>query len=96
MPDTDGAMLTVLYDGQEHFLPVIAGEALLDAADRAGVDLPSMCREGHCGACAAKLLEGAVEMPDCTALSKRDRAQGMILACQAVPASAMLKISYDE
>jgi 3-ketosteroid 9alpha-monooxygenase subunit B len=96
MLDTGSAMLTVLYDGQEHLLPVQAGEALLDAADRAGVDLPSMCREGHCGACAAKLLEGAVEMPDCTALSKRDRAQGMILACQAVPSSAMLKISYDE
>jgi ferredoxin len=89
-------MLTVVYDGHAHLLPVQAGEALLAAADRAGVELPSMCREGHCGACAAKLLEGEVEMPDCTALSKRDRAQGMILACQAIPASAMLKISYDE
>ncbi len=89
-------MLTVVYDGQESILPVSAGEALLDAADRAGVELPSMCREGHCGACAAKLLEGAVEIPDCSALSKRDRAQGMILACQAVASSAMVKISYDD
>jgi hypothetical protein len=41
------------------------------------------------------LLAGRVEMADCKGLSRRDREAGMILACQAVPRSEVLIISYD-
>lgn len=39
-------------------------ETVLDAARRAGVQLPSACRGGRCGLCAAGLLSGQVRYPD--------------------------------
>ncbi len=89
------AELTVRLDGVESVVPVPAGQTLLDAAEAAGLELPSICRLGNCGACAVALLAGRVEMADCKGLSRRDREAGMILACQAVPRSEVLIISYD-
>lgn len=70
------------------FFEVNPGEALLDAAERAGVALAHDCRFGGCGTCRIKLLEGGVdyeEMP--FGLSEEEAAQGYALACQAHPTS---------
>lgn len=90
------ANLTVVIDRTTSIITVSSGQTLLEAADANGLDLPNVCRQGSCGACMAKLLEGSVEMPDHPVLSKRDRAAGFILACQAVPTSENLIISYNE
>jgi len=92
MPD---ASLTVILDGRDWNIPVAAGETLLDAAECNGIELPYVCRSGTCGACAVKLTAGEVSMAASHALSKRDRDSGMILACQAIPQSALLTINYD-
>lgn len=34
---------------------------LLDAALRAGVDIPFECRAGHCGTCCVRLVSGKVQ-----------------------------------
>jgi len=91
----DCAFLTVVLDGVDSVVPVLAGQSLLDAAEQHGLTLPAICRQGNCGACAVALLAGRVEMADCKGLSRRDREAGMILACQAVPRSEVLIISYD-
>ncbi len=59
------------------------GETVLEAAERMGVEIDSSCRAGSCGMCAVKLLEGQVEMANEDGLDPEDKAQGMILACQA-------------
>ncbi|MGH7906915.1 MAG: 2Fe-2S iron-sulfur cluster-binding protein [Candidatus Binataceae bacterium] len=63
------------------------GETILQAALRAGVDYPHGCRSGNCGACKSELLEGETEMSPWSefALSADERAQGLILACRALP-----------
>jgi len=43
---------------------VVAGEPVLEAALRAGLNLPHSCKGGNCGACRARLLEGAVAYPN--------------------------------
>lgn len=64
------------------------GEALLDAAERAGVLLAHDCRFGGCGTCRIKLLEGSVEYEEAPfGLSDEEAAQGYALACQAHPNS---------
>jgi 3-ketosteroid 9alpha-monooxygenase subunit B len=90
------ANLTLRIGGQTSMLPVQHGQTLLDAAEDAGIDLPNACRQGTCGACIATLIAGEVRMDHAPVLSKRDRAAGLILACQAVPATPELTISYDE
>lgn len=61
------------------------GETILQAARRAGVELPYECGWGSCGACKATLVEGEVELifPAAPAVNPRDARRGRILACQS-------------
>jgi ferredoxin-NADP reductase/DMSO/TMAO reductase YedYZ heme-binding membrane subunit len=56
---------------------------LLEAAEDAGVDLPFECRSGICGQCKVRVLEGEVRMDAEDALSRSERLEGVVLACQA-------------
>jgi ferredoxin len=61
-----------------------ADQSLLDAADAAGVEIPSMCRAGACGTCRTRVLEGEVE-GDFDLIDEKDRAKGYVLSCVARP-----------
>jgi ferredoxin-NADP reductase/DMSO/TMAO reductase YedYZ heme-binding membrane subunit len=58
-------------------------KTVLDAAEDLGVNIDYDCRAGICGTCRIKLLSGQVRMDSEAALNSADRADGMILACQA-------------
>jgi ferredoxin len=75
-------------DGENHTVPITAGETLLQAALAAGIDAPFSCTEGHCGTCMSWLRNGDVSMADTRALSKRNIERGYVLACQSRPAAA--------
>ena len=51
-------MASLIIDGKRREVPVAEGEAILDAALRAGMDLPFACKGGMCSTCRAKLVEG--------------------------------------
>jgi 3-ketosteroid 9alpha-monooxygenase subunit B len=55
---------------------------------------PYSCRAGACGECMCKLEEGSVEMSYNQILDEDDIKQGWILACQAIPTSKRIRISY--
>ena len=63
-----------------------ADEALLAAAIRQGVGLPYGCKDGACGSCKCKKLEGTVTQGthQLKALSPEEAEQGFILTCCAV------------
>ncbi|SEB25751.1 CDP-6-deoxy-delta-3,4-glucoseen reductase [Variovorax sp. YR216] len=65
------------------------GEAILAAAIRQGVGMPYGCRDGACGSCKCRMLEGAVNHGphQSQALSAQEEADGLILPCCAVPAT---------
>lgn len=65
-------------------------ETLLEAAEDAGVDIPSDCRSGICGQCKTRLLRGRVVMENQDALTADDRKKRVILACQARPVGAVV------
>jgi len=74
----------------EHQFYVESDETVLDAALRQGVNLRYGCRNGACGACKGKLLEGSVHYEiDPGALSEDDEAQNHALFCQAIPDSEL-------
>ncbi len=89
------AMATIIHDGQTRIVPVAAGEAVLDAALRAGMDLPWSCRGGMCSTCRARVVTGAVEMTQNFSLEKWETDAGYVLSCQAHPVSAEITLDYD-
>ncbi|WP_341906859.1 CDP-6-deoxy-delta-3,4-glucoseen reductase [Polaromonas sp. YR568] len=62
-----------------------ADEALLAAAIRQGIGLPYGCKDGACGSCKCKKLEGSVSHGphQSKALSPEEEANGFILTCCA-------------
>ena len=66
-----------------------ADEALLAAAMRSGIGLPYGCKDGACGSCKCKKLEGTVVQGthQIKALSLEEAAQGFILTCCATALS---------
>ena len=67
--------------------PVARDEAILPAAIRAGVGLPYGCRDGACGSCKSRLVEGRVihGAHQHKALPVAEEAAGWILTCCATP-----------
>ena len=88
------ATLTVDLDGATRVLPWPAGTRMLDVLIGAGLTAPYSCRQGVCGACACQLTAGRVEMAHNEVLEAADLADGYILACQSVPLTADVSITY--
>jgi CDP-4-dehydro-6-deoxyglucose reductase len=62
-----------------------ADQPLLEAANDAALNLPHSCNGGNCGACKARLMRGEIHYPNGPplGLSDAERADGLILLCQA-------------
>jgi ring-1,2-phenylacetyl-CoA epoxidase subunit PaaE len=96
-PAGDGVSVTVVMDGRRRgFTMAAGGDVILEAAERAGLDLPFSCRAGVCSTCRAKLVSGSAAMEHNVALEDWEVEAGYILCCQARPTSASIEISYDE
>jgi ferredoxin-NADP reductase len=61
----------------------VGSRTVLELAESLGVAIPYDCRSGVCGQCKTRLLSGSVVMAAEDALDPLDRANGLILACQA-------------
>ncbi len=72
-----------------HKFQVAAGETILDAAINASFNLPYGCRNGTCGACKGRVLEGRVEHKShqSSALIQAEKDSGLALFCCAIPQS---------
>lgn len=90
------ATISVVMDGRRRTFPMAAGDAsVLEAAERAGLELPFSCRSGICATCRARITDGAAVMTHNIALEPWETEAGFVLCCQARPTTATLEISYD-
>ena len=89
------AFASLIIDGKRREVPVAECEAILDAALRAGVDLPFACKGGMCSTCRAKLVEGRAEMELNYSLEPWELKAGYILTCQAKPVTEKVVVDYD-
>jgi ring-1,2-phenylacetyl-CoA epoxidase subunit PaaE len=71
------------------------GDTILNAALRAGADLPYACKGGVCATCKAKLIEGEVDMDVNYALEGEEVKNGFILTCQSHPKTAQVFVDFD-
>lgn len=94
--ETLEAAVTVIQDGaQFDFALPSDGSTLLDAAMRAGADLPFSCKGGVCSTCKARVLEGKVEMDINYGLEPDELEAGYVLTCQAHPVTQRVVVSFD-
>jgi ferredoxin-NADP reductase len=79
-PVIDGEEFSVRVASTGATVRVGAEETLLSALQRADVWPPYSCRQGFCGTCRTRVLDGCVDHRD-TLLTDPERAEGMMLVC---------------
>jgi ring-1,2-phenylacetyl-CoA epoxidase subunit PaaE len=95
--DAEQARIVLVRDGLTREFGFGAGDpSILDAAARAGLDVPYSCKSGVCATCRCKVLEGQVRMDRNFALEKSELAAGFVLSCQAHPLTDRVVLSFDE
>lgn len=95
--DADEARVVIIRDGVTREIGFRKGDpSVLDAAARAGMDVPYSCKSGVCATCRARVIEGEVRMDRNFALEKAELAAGFVLTCQAHPVTPRVVISFDE
>ncbi len=90
------AQVTFLLDDEETTISVKENETLLDAALKAGLDAPYSCQGGVCSSCVCQITQGNVQLLKNAILTDNEIEEGLTLACQAVPKSAVIKVDFDE
>lgn len=60
-------------------------QTILELSEELGIGIEFSCRVGTCGICKVKMTSGEVDMAVDDALEPEDKADGIILACQAKP-----------
>jgi len=75
-----------------HNFPIEAHETVLEAALSHGYTLPYSCREGVCGVCKGKIIQGQVDYGQhlASTLTDAEKTAGMALFCCARPLSDLL------
>jgi ring-1,2-phenylacetyl-CoA epoxidase subunit PaaE len=90
--------VAVIMDGRRRTfaMPQESGQTVLDAAARAGIDLPYSCRAGVCSTCRTRVVKGQVRMDHNLALEDWELEEGYVLCCQSHPVTPELELTYDE
>ncbi len=89
------AGLDVSLDGETRQLAWPRRTKLLDLLLDNGFDAPYSCREGQCSACACRIVSGEVKMLNNEVLDGDDIAEGIVLACQSLPLTDEVSVTYE-
>ena len=77
----------VIVTETDYRFPCEPNESVLDAAQRAGLEIPFSCRKGVCGTCKGRVVSGEARAFAGDALSPAERAEGQALFCNTRPRS---------
>ena len=88
--------ITVLVDDEETTFTMQQTDDLLAASLRNEIDAPYSCQGGVCSSCLCKVTEGKAVMVKNSILTDDEVADGLVLACQAYPTTAKIKIDFDD
>jgi ring-1,2-phenylacetyl-CoA epoxidase subunit PaaE len=94
--ETTGIPLIIVHDGQSRAIHLELGETVLEAAERAGLDVPYSCRGGMCCTCRAKITDGTATMDVNFSLEPWEVEAGYVLTCQCRPSGDRLAVDFDQ
>ena len=82
----------VIIKPSNHSFQMEADETILEAGLKHGFTLPYSCRDGVCGTCKGRLLQGTVNYGKYqkSTLTETEKAAGMALFCKAQPQSDLV------
>jgi ferredoxin-NADP reductase len=87
-PPASSFTITVRIDREIVSVPAAAGETVLTALERAGLNPPSLCRSGECGWCRSRLDSGTCfTPPGGSGVRAADAAAGHFHPCRSYPLS---------
>ena len=84
------------FDGEIHSFSCRSDQTVLNAAEAAGVMIPSSCCAGVCTTCAARIKDGEVHQPDAMGVKEELRDDGFALLCVAYPRSDLSILAGQE
>jgi ferredoxin len=95
--------VTLTFQPSGWTVPVPGDSTILHAAEQAGIDMPSSCRNGTCRTCICRLASGSVRyLVEWPGLSFDEKREGYVLPCVAVPVGDVVveqrlakRISWD-
>ncbi len=76
---------TLRVEPEGRSIEVSAGEPLLNALDRAGVEVPALCRTDVCDTCRTRMVSGKVYTPPDVEDRRPEHNDGFIRPCMAYP-----------
>ena len=88
--------ITMLVDDEETTLMMPQNQTILEAALANDIDAPFSCQGGVCSSCICRVTEGSAKMRQNNILTDNEVAEGLVLSCQAEPASSLLKVDFDD
>ncbi|EWM17921.1 ferredoxin--NADP reductase [Kutzneria sp. 744] len=92
----DSSTVDVSLDGVRKRLAWPSHKRLLDVLLDSGLDAPYSCRQGQCSACACRIVRGEVRLLHNEVLDDDDLAEGYALACQALPVTDEVEVTYED
>ncbi len=75
--------VTIHHDGKTDTIQVPEGTTVLQAAEDAGLSLPSSCYAGVCTTCAVKVISGDIDQSAGAGISPEVQQEGYSLICIA-------------
>lgn len=91
------SQIKIIMDGDEFQIEMEPGKGtILEAAEKAGLDVPYSCMGGVCCTCLARVKQGEVSMDVNYSLSDKEVEEGLVLTCQAHPKVENVTVDFDD
>lgn len=94
-PEADNfphSQVRLRINGDSYQFPVLPGQHILEAARRAGIELPYSCLSGICTTCSVNCSLGEVEMYTQEGLLTTEMTDGLVLTCVGYPTSEVVEL----
>lgn len=88
--------ITYKVDGVETTAVGNKNKTLLDTAIENDIEAPYSCKGGACATCISRLKKGSVELEQNYILTDGEIEDGLIITCQAFPASSEIYVDVDD